>query len=105
VQMGYLTTDYRLLMFIAKGEHALHGFRNKDLRSVLYPESKMACRDRQKTDSGRVTRSIRLLRAHGLIRKVPKANRYVVTDKGRKFSCAVLTASDLAIKELTERAA
>jgi len=99
------TEDYRLLMFIAKGEHALNGFRNKDLRGFLCPETKTACRDRQKTDSGRATRLIRLLRAHGLIRKVPKANRYTVTGKGQKFSCAVLTASDLAVKELTERAA
>lgn len=99
------TEDYHLLMFLAKGEHALNGFRNKDLRGFLYPESKTVCRDRQKTDSGRATRLIRLLRAHGLIRKVPKANRYRVTEEGQRFSCAVLTASDLAVKELTERAA
>jgi len=44
-------------------------------------------------------------RAHGLIRKVPRANRYVLTEKGRKFSVALLTASALDIKALTEKAA
>jgi hypothetical protein len=46
-----------------------------------------------------------LLRAHGLIRKVPRVNRYVLTDKGRKFSVALMTASTLEIKELSEKAA
>ena len=97
--------DHRLLQFIAKGEWALNGFQNKDLRGFLYPESKTASQERKKSCSGKATRLIRILRAHGLIRKVRNANRYTVTEKGRKFSCAVLTASDLAIKELTERAA
>jgi hypothetical protein len=97
--------DHRLLQFIAKGEWALNGFRNKDLRGFLNPGSKTAGRSCQKSLSGKATRLIRILRAHGLIRKVRQANRYTVTEKGRKFSCAVLTASDLAIKELTERAA
>jgi hypothetical protein len=94
--------DFQLLMFLAKGEHAINGFRNDDLRRWLYPASEP---DRRKTDAGRTTRRIRLLRAHGLIRKVPRVNRYVLTDKGRKFSVALMTASALEIKELTERAA
>ena len=97
--------DYRMLMFLAKGENAINGFRNHDLRTWLYPESKQADKAGQKKYSGRTTRRIKLLRAHGLIRKVPKANRYVLTEKGQKFSCAVLTASALDIKALTEMAA
>jgi hypothetical protein len=97
--------DYRLLLFLAKGENAINGFRNKDLRKMLYPESVQAARDQQKNCSGRTTRRIKLLRVHGLVRKVPKTNRYVLTEKGRKFSCALLTASALDIKALTEMAA
>jgi predicted transcriptional regulator len=41
----------------------------------------------------------------GLIRKVPRANRYVLTEKGQKFSCSLMTASALDIKALTEMAA
>jgi hypothetical protein len=97
--------DYQLLTFLAKGENAINGFRNKDLRKILYPESERAGNDEQKKYSGRTTRRIKLLRVHGLIRKVPRANRYVLTEKGQKFSCALMTASSLDIKELTEMAA
>jgi hypothetical protein len=51
------------------------------------------------------TRRIRLLRAHGLIRKVPRVNRYVVTDKGQKFATALLSASNVEIEKLMEMAA
>jgi hypothetical protein len=97
--------DYRLLMFLNKGENAINGFRNKDLRKWLYPESEKVDKMQLKKFSGRTTRRIKLLRIHGLIRKVPRANRYVLTEKGQKFACALITASTLDIKALTEMAA
>ena len=97
--------DYRLLMFLAKGENAINGFRNHDLRRWLYPESEQADGVGLKKYSGRTTRRIKLLRVHGLIRKVPRANRYVLTEKGQKLSYALMTASSLDIKTLTEMAA
>ena len=97
--------DYRLLAFLAKGEHAINGFRNQDLRWWLYPESKSVGKGSEKKYSGRITRRIKLLRVHGLVRKVPKTRRYVLTEKGRTFSCALLTASALDIKALMEMAA
>ena len=93
--------DYKLLTFLAKGEHAINGFRNQHLRKYLYPESEHL----QQKYAARTTRRIRLLRAHGLIRKVPGANRYVLTAKGQKFSSALITASTITIKELTDIAA
>jgi len=97
--------DYRLLMFLSKGENAINGFRNKDMRKCLYPESEKVDKKQLKKFSGRITRRIKLLRIHGLIRKVPRANRYVLTEKGQKFSCALITASTVDIKALTEMAA
>jgi len=97
--------DYRLLMFLAKGENSINGFRNHDLRRWLYPQSEQPASDEQKKYSGRTTRRIKLLRVHGLIRKVPRTNRYVLTEKGQKFSCSLMTASALDIKALTEMAA
>jgi hypothetical protein len=97
--------DFKLLTFLAKGENAINGFRNHQLRKCLYPESEQSQQQHRKKYSERTTRRIKLLRAHGLIRKVPRANRYVLTEKGRKFSCALLTASATTIKELTEIAA
>ena len=37
----------------------------------------------RKRNSGRVTRALGLLHAHGLIRKVPRTLRWMPTDKGR----------------------
>lgn len=97
--------DYRLLMFLSKGENAINGFRNKHLRQWLYPQSEKVDNIQLNKYSGRTTRRIKLLRIHGLIRKVPRANRYVLTDKGQKFSYALMTASAIDIKALTEMAA
>jgi hypothetical protein len=97
--------DYRLLMFLSKGENAINGFRNKNLRQWLYPQSERVDDNQIKKYSGRTTRRIKLLRAHGLIRKVPRVNRYVLTEKGQKFSGALMTASAIDIKALTEMAA
>lgn len=46
--------------------------------------------------SSKISRQISLLRAHGIIRKLPKQHKYALTDKGRKISSAlnaVLSAS------------
>ena len=46
-----------------------------------------------------------VLRAHGLIRKQPKVNRYVLRPKGREFAAALMTASALEAKVLMDIAA
>jgi len=97
--------DFQLLRFLAQGEHALSGFRNTDLRKFLYPQSHHVEKPEQKRYSGRTTRRLKLLRVHGLIKKVAKENRYVPTAQGQKFACALLNASDVTIKLLTEIAA
>ena len=46
--------------------------------------------------SSRISRNLSLLRAHGLIRKLPNQRKYILTDKGRKITTAlnaVLAAS------------
>ena len=97
--------DYKLLTFLAKGKNGINGFRNHHLRQCLYPKSEQLPQQLRKKYAERTTRRIKLLRAHGLIRKVSRANRYVLTRKGQKFSCALITASATTIKELTEIAA
>ena len=97
--------DYKLLTFLASGENTIGGFRNKDLRKWLYPESEKLENQERKKYCGRTTRLIKLLRVHGLIKKVAKENRYMLTALGRKFACSLMTASAIDIKELTKIAA
>jgi hypothetical protein len=97
--------DYQVLRFLAQGQKALNGFRNKDLRRWLYPQSDEADQRERRRYAGRTSRWIKLLRVHGLVRKVAKENRYTLTAKGQKFACALLSASAVDIKGLTELAA
>jgi hypothetical protein len=71
--------DLRLLKTVGRGEFVLNGFRNRDLRAALFGAAAL----KAKPQSATVTRLLRLLRAHGVIQKVPKTHRYLVTDSGR----------------------
>jgi hypothetical protein len=95
--------DAQLLTLISRGEFALNGFRNRDLRSHLY----LATKDKHKQhrEMAAVGRRLQLLRAHGLIAKVPKTHRYHVTEKGRNIITALLAARQASTEELTALAA
>jgi hypothetical protein len=51
--------------------------------------------------SAAVTRQLRRLRAQGLIHKVPKTHRYLVSDAGRRAITALLAARNASAEELT----
>jgi len=73
--------DSKLFQIILSGEFQLQGVRNRDLRAQLYP----AYSDCSRQKVGRITRALRLLRAHQLIFKVPKTNYYRLTSQGRQL--------------------
>jgi hypothetical protein len=91
------------MTIVNRGEFSLNGFRNRDLRFYLYPATK----DQQKRHKqmAAVGRRLRLLRAHGLIAKVPKTHRYTVTEKGRNIITALLAARHASTEKLTALAA
>ena len=69
---------YRALL---RGEYQLQGIRNEDLRKHLFDNDQLDKIQRRKL-AGRVTRLLRLLRAHKLIYKVLRTNYYRITKKG-----------------------
>ncbi len=69
--------DHDLFGAIASGEFSINGLRNCDLLAKLHP-GLHSPQDRRRL-SARTTRKLRLLRAHGIIRKVPRSHRYKVT--------------------------
>jgi len=95
--------DADLLQAVSRGEFAIKGFRNADLRAILYPSAKTKADVRR--HSARVTRQLRLLRAHGIIQKIPKTHRYVMSKHGRQLSCAIIAARHAVTAELTKLAA
>jgi hypothetical protein len=95
--------DVALLRAICRGEFATAGFRNADLRRQLHPHSTNTAETRR--ISAKVGRLLRLLRAHGLIRKTPKSYSYRLTTKGHRLTTALFAARQANIKQLLSFAA
>jgi hypothetical protein len=95
--------DAALLQAVSRGEYAINGLRNRDVRRHLWPKAGTDREERQR--AGKVTRQLRLLRAHGLLRKVPGTHRYVLTESGRKIITALLAARQADVEQLTALAA
>jgi hypothetical protein len=83
------TPETELFRAILRGENQLQGLRNEDLRRYLYPDREHDERARKKA-SARTSRQLRLLRAHGLIAKVPKTYYYRATKKGHEVMSTAL---------------
>jgi hypothetical protein len=99
----FTSADASLLAAVSRGEFTLHGFRNRDLRALLFADEKDP--QQQKRQAAKVTRLIRLLRAHGLIQKISHTNRYQLTANGRTAITAVLAAQHANTKQLAQLAA
>lgn len=96
--------DLALLHAISRGEFATAGFRNRDLRHLLHPSSRLSPPEIRRL-SAKVTRQLRLLRAHGIIRKIPTTHRYRPTSQGRLLAAALAAAREASIKQLLAKAA
>ena len=95
--------DLALLRGVNRGEFVLNGFRNADLQGFLYTNEATSPVERRRR-SARTSRLIRLLRAHGLVRRVPKTHRNRVTEKGREILTAILAAQGLSLDVLNKAA-
>jgi len=89
-----------LLAALSRAEWTIAGFRNRDIQHLLYmgqPRDKKAARRR----SAAVGPKLRLLRAHGLIRKLPHTHRYMITESGRPILTALIAAQQANTQKLT----
>ena len=82
--------DAALLAVVYRGEFVITGLRNRDVRRLLSPGASDAATRRRR--AAQVTRQLRLLRGHGLLRKVAHTHRYLLTAKGRVVVAALLAA-------------
>lgn len=97
-------SDATLLEILSRGEWTINGLRNADLRKHLYPLP-ARCSEHARRRSAAVSRKLRLLRAHGLIRKVPSSHRYLLTEDGRNLITLLLAARNADVQQLTALAA
>jgi hypothetical protein len=99
----FASDDQALLAALNRAEWSLQGLRNADLRALLAHHMPASLTHRQ--IAGRISRMLRLLRAHGLIAKIARTHRYRITPKGRTCATALLAAAAASTTQLTRLAA
>lgn len=95
--------DAELLEVILDPKFTVNGLRNRDVVQMLYAKPATEPQEERRRSS-RVTRLLRLLRAHGLLQKVPKSHRYQVSADARKRVTAILAARNANTETLTANA-
>ena len=95
--------DAQLLAAVNRGEWTLKGFRNRDIRALLFGTPKDQKQER--SQAAKVSRRLALLHAHGLIAKVSHTYRWQVTERGRRMLTALLAARQADTDKLISLAA
>ena len=96
--------DLALFRAINRGEFCVNGFRNRDLQDLLFDHPPETPKE-QRRRSARVSRLLRMLRAHHLIQKVTRTHRYVLTARGRDVISAILASQRITLEQLNKLAA
>jgi hypothetical protein len=96
--------DGALLSAVADPKWMIHGLRNRDIAAALYPTPAVDTTERRRR-SAHVTHLLRLLRAHGLLEKIPGTHRYQVCTEARMKIHALLAVQNVNPDELTSKAA
>jgi hypothetical protein len=123
--------DSQVVAILLRGEFAINGFRNRDIRDLLFPQSSASTANdsaakestakestanvstanddalaaERRRQSGQVTRLLRLFRAHRLIRKIPRTHRYQLTAAGRQILPTFPAARSASTKALHQMVA
>ena len=74
-----------LFQIISSGDFIINGFTNKNVRQRFFKECSESTRNISKT-----TRILAKLKAHNIIKKVARKNKYYLTNDGRKLISNVL---------------
>ena len=96
--------DGQLLSVVARGEFKINGFRNRDIRVELFGPDP-ADKKQTRRQAAAVSRKLALLRAHGLIRKVSRTHRWMLSSKGEGLITLIQTAKAADSEKLMKLAA
>ena len=102
--LDLLGKDREFLLGLVDPRFDLNGITNKELRSRRQPTA-WAKGKTDKQLSAKVSRQLRLLRDHGLLRKYPEQHRYSLTPQGRKLVLALSSIPACSIEKLMAIAA
>jgi hypothetical protein len=96
--------DLALFKAVTDGRFIVNGFRNRDLQHLLFPKPPTSEKEkRQRT--GRVSRLLRLLRAHHLVKRVPHTYKYLLTHRGAQILRSILAMTKITLDQLNRSAA
>ncbi|WP_339138490.1 MAG: hypothetical protein WGN25_09375 [Candidatus Electrothrix sp. GW3-4] len=96
--------DQELLLALSDPAYMVSGLTNKMLRERLSSTPFGSSRT-DKQLSAKISRHLRLLRSHGIIRKLPRQNRYQVTTRGMRLTNALNALLAASIENLLKIAA
>ncbi len=96
--------DRELLQLISDPRFRVAGLTNKMLREDLQKKS-WAAKRTTKQISARISRHLRLLRDHGIIRKLPNQNRYQLTPRGVQLTTGLNLLLAASTEQLLKMAA
>ena len=96
--------DLMLLRAIADPKYNVDAITNKHLQGCLSGTAWANGLEGRKL-SGRISRHLRLLREYGLIKKLPKKHRYMLTAKGRLLTTALNQMLGVLLSDLSKIAA
>jgi hypothetical protein len=82
----FAMNDQQLCEIIIRGEYAINGLRNKDLRHHL-----------RNFTPGQISRRLKNLRVHGLVKRVGRTYKYYLTEIGRRVIVTALKLKELFI--------
>jgi hypothetical protein len=88
--------EARVFAVLLDAKFLIQGFRNRDLRRRLKASAEREPLARKRA-AGQISRYLRLLRVHGLIRKVSKTSYYRVTTLGQQLMTTALAVRDLNV--------
>jgi hypothetical protein len=74
--------EARLFAAVLAGDHIAQGFRNKDIRAILYAE--LPQNPQRHRHSAAIGRLLKRFHVRGLVVKVPRTRRWRVTEQGRR---------------------
>ena len=97
--------DLALLEAISRGEFATAGFRNRDIRHQIHHTPTSASVRDVRRAAAKTSRQLRLLRAHGVIKKIPKTHRYRLTNHGHLMAAALFAVREATLEQLVGTAA
>ena len=97
--------DIQLLTIIAQPKFGIAGLRNADVRVALFGADPTDDAKELRRRSSAISRKLSLLRAHGLLQKVPKSHHCRVTPQGCQSLTTLLAAANASATELNQLAA